>query len=423
MNFYEGCMALYEKTIFTVRDIESYYNFNREKKVKNANSKIRVGFMCQYIPGWGKVEPVYRLMQQREEFEPIILCVPMGVHNQVLDNPDDLSNDTYEYYVEHGYEAVNTLIGRNEWLDLRSLKLDYIFFVRPYNAYMPKQYSTHRISRYTKICVLLYAYTLLEHTYRDTLNKDFFCNVHLFFAENKFSMHKNIAQFKYKHKKGIQNSVCFGMAGIEDIVNAKGLATASWNFSTNKFRVMWTPRWTTDAEMGGSNFFKYKDELLEYAGEHPDMDFLFRPHPLMFENFIRTGEMPKEDVDVYKTRVMSIPNVSFDSEKEYKATIWESSVLVSDISSFMAEYFVTGKPIVYCVCQTPVELAEGAKTMMDGCYVVNNSEELFAILDKLAAGDDPLATKRSLLKKEMFGDEIGSISTKIVDELAKRVGR
>lgn len=63
---------------------------------------------------------------------------------------------------------------------------------------------------------------------------------------------------------------------------------------------MWTPRWTTNKKLGGSNFFVYYKLLLEYAEKNDDVDLLCRPHPLMFDNFLKTGEMKIEEIDDYK---------------------------------------------------------------------------------------------------------------------------
>ncbi len=419
MNFKNLISSMLYAGVSFARGCQANLNYYHEGRIKRNGDKLRVGFMCQYIPAWGKMEPVYRAMKADSRFEVFLLCVPIGIQNNRLINPEDTANDTYEYYVNHGCEAVNTLIGRSKWLDLESLNLDYIFFSRPYNHYMPKQYSSRKLSRYTKICVLLYAYTLLEETYSSTLNKDFFRNVYLYFAENKFSMRKNINHFKLRHRLGIQKSVFRGMPGLENILKAKGAPSPAWEFSDNVFRVIWTPRWTTDKSMGGSNFFVYKDSMLDYADGHRDMDFLFRPHPLAFDNFLKTGEMSREEVEAYKDRVNQTQNVSLDTEKEYAATMWSSSVLVSDISSVISEYFITGKPIIYCASNVEVELGEWAKTLIDGCYAVYNEKELFDKLEQLRNGEDILHDKRQSLIRTVFGEHVEASSNLVIEELVK----
>lgn len=417
-------MGLYQKLAFAygdimnvLRSLQAGANFRRERKRSRPGDKIRVGFLCQYIPAWGKLEPVYRLMKEDPGFQVFLLCVPMGIHRQKLDDPKDQTNDTYIWYTEHGYDAVNTLVGEDQWMDLEALELDYLFFTRPYNSYMPPRYSSHVVSKYTKICVLLYAFTLTEETYRSTLNKDFFCNVYLYFAEDRYAMDKQIRHFPYRHKKGLQRSVYVGMAALADILEARGKQAPAWRFSTRDFRVIWTPRWTTDKALGGSNFFVYKEALLTYASQHTDMDLLFRPHPLMFDHFKETGELPEEARQAYLDRIGGLPNASLDEEKEYAATFWSSSVLISDISGMIPEYFVTGKPVIFCPSGSGLKLADNSVRLLSGCYVAENEAELFDILERLQKGEDPLRERRKGLIRELFGEDIPGIPRHILEVL------
>lgn len=422
MSLYQKMAFLYGDIIAALRSCQAYGNFKRQRRLAARGEKIRVGFMCQYLPAWGKLEPVYRLMQEAPDFEVFLLCVPMGIHRQRLDDPKDCSNDTYEYYKDRGYDAVNTLTGKNQWLDLEALKLDYLFFTRPYNSYMPPQYSSHAVSRYTKVCVMLYAFTLAEETYRSTLNRDFFCNVYFYFAEDRYARDKQERHFSRRHKAGLQRSVYVGMAALADIYRAKGTYAGAWAFSENDFRVMWTPRWTTDRALGGGNFFVYKEPLLRYAAEHPDMDFLFRPHPLMFENFRNTGELTAQKEQEYRDRIASLSNVSLDESGDYAASFWASSVLVSDISGMMPEYFVTGKPVIYCPSHAGLTLAESSAKLISGCYIAHNEDELFVILERLRRGEDPLQDKRRALITELFGEDIMEIPCRVLKLLREDAG-
>ena len=103
-------------------------NFLMEKNVKRNNSKIKVVFLMQFPAVWNKFSPIYELMKKNDAFEPILMCVPDGLRNGELPNPDDLTNATYDYFVSHGYDAVNAIEGPNKWVDLRALSPDYVFF-------------------------------------------------------------------------------------------------------------------------------------------------------------------------------------------------------------------------------------------------------------------------------------------------------
>jgi CDP-glycerol glycerophosphotransferase (TagB/SpsB family) len=108
-----------------------------------------------------------------------------------------------------------------------------------------------------------------------------------------------------------------------------------------------------------------------------------------------------------------------DEEKEYVSTIWNSSVLVSDYSGMIPEYFVTGKPLVFCASNFTFQPAEHFARMLEGCYVVYNEEELHACLEQLKQGNDTLREKREAIIEELFGDTLTNSTNLIIEELAR----
>ena len=87
--------------------------------------------------------------------------------------------------------------------------------------------------------------------------------------------------------------------------------TDSNNNSTFRKKVLWTPRWSTDPYIGGSNFFKYKDVILGLARKKKDILFILRPHPLMFDNFVKTSEMTETEVIEFKKYCKNFGKVIF----------------------------------------------------------------------------------------------------------------
>ena len=145
-----------------------------------------------------------------------------------------------------------------------------------------------------------------------------------------------------------------------------------------------------------------------------------RPHPLMFSNFLQTGEMTQHQVDAYVAQIEAMPNVELDNQNQYEATLWGSDVLVTDLSGIVPEYFTTGKPVIFCITNMELELADYFEEMVQkGCYVVNNEAELAACLVALQHGEDPLAETRKALIPELFGTAGDNATAHIVEELAK----
>lgn len=403
-----------------VIDFQSILHLLEERKKHRKDGPIRVGFLCQYLPAWSRVEGIYCLMRKDPRFEPYILCVPSGITAHKLNKPESLENDTYEYFCRNGYsEALNLLTGPETWLDLSVLELSYIFYPRPYNAFMPECYTSANVSKMCRICIVMYGIEFSEQISRTTLNRDFMSHAYFYFAELPFMSKINIRNNWISHRLGFQRTMCLGYPMMEQLTKLRNANSPSWDFSQNTFRVLWTPRWTTDPAVGGTNFFLYYKRILEYAQEHPEIDFLLRPHPLAFSNFVKMGDMTEAEVELYKHQCEQIPNVSLDKEAAYEATMWKSSVLISDISGMMPEYFFTGKPLIYCASNMTLGLAEPTRHMLDGCYIVNNEKELFSCVEMLHRGEDPLQEKRLKIRDELFGSWGENICQNILDAVAE----
>lgn len=401
-----------------VYDVRSLSAFRQERAVERCGV-IKVGFLCQFIPAWTKVEGIYQMMLHDERFEPYLICLPSGIQGGVLTDPESLENDTYDYFLSHGYgEAINALVGKDAWFDLKSLGLSFVFYPRPYNSFMPRGYTSREVSRFAKICLLIYGIEITEEITATTLNRDFMSNVSYYFAENSAVRDTNIRNNRLGHKLGLQRTLCVGLPVLESLCQKQEEVSPSWAFSKNEFRAIWTPRWTTDLSLGGSNFFTYWRVLPEYAREHPDVDLLFRPHPLAFSHFIETGEMTEQEVAEFKAQIGAMPNVSLDSEQQYDATLWGSSVLISDYSGMMPEYFVTGKPLIFCASNMHLRLSEFGRRLVSGCYVVNNAEELTACLDMLRRGEDPMKEKRAQVLRDVYGSTNQGATRRILETLA-----
>ena len=401
------------------RECKAIRNFKLERKIVRDNKKIRVGFIVQYLPAWNKFKPIYDELKARNDFEVFLICVPIEIHDNKLDNPKNLCNKTYNYFVSRGYDAINALIGKNKWFKIKNLNLNFIFYPRPYNSFMPKQYVSSKLSKYTKICSIMYGMAMTEEILVTSLNKNFFRNVFCYFAESKNTAEKNIENFIRTHKLGLQKTVSYGMPVLAEILKQKNVEPKIWNFAKNKFKIMWTPRWTTDLNLGGTNFFTYKDFLIDYVKSSNKIAAVFRPHPLALENFVSSGEMTEQEVDLFVKSCNDGNKIYLDKSEDYIATFWGSDALVTDISGIIPEYFITGKPLIYCASNMILTPAEHTKKLLEGCYIVNDVEELEHCINNLMNSIDPLKEVRQKIIVELWGENLYKCNQKIVDELRK----
>lgn len=131
-----------------------------------------------------------------------------------------------------------------------------------------------------------------------------------------------------------------------------------------------------------------------------------------------TGELKKKAADEYKNRYEQHVNTSIDTSSDYLNTFYHSDCLITDTSSIVPEYFLTGKPIIYCFRENSRFIFDRHETYGEGMYWVKTWEELKKTLSMLENGEDPIKEKRQKLIEKYF-EKNGTAGKKIVDEIVK----
>lgn len=388
-------------------------NINLRFKIKkNSNDgKINVVFLCNRPAVWGSLKTVYEEMEKDGLFNPVILVIPDKKKLPLI----DFDHEEYEYEGDESFWSnYNYLKGydcvKKTWIDLRSLNPDYVFIQQPYNVLKPQILKSCNVSKFSKICYIAY-YTFLPNKKDNVVNDD--CNPLDFLKDLSFYFTQSEYDTEYiknrleQANNPICNLVKSGYPCFEGIKNLN-IDESNWNYPREKkFRFIWTPRWCTNEN--SCNFFDYKDLFIEYCKAHDDVDFIFRPHPQAFKNWIATQEMTEEQVKDYCNIYSNSKNMKIDTQNRYLETFYSSSCLVTDISSIIPEYFLTGKPIIYCNKENSKNTFEKGKGYTAGFYWVESWEELEKTLEMLRKGEDPLKELRlKLIETEFYIPKEGS---------------
>ncbi len=374
---------------FFIENLRAYMRVKKlSGRVVEQNRPIRVLFLGQCIAAWNKMEDIYQKMSEMSEFQAILLAVPEDIHN--------INNDVYRFFFDKYGDKVVNARENDDWVDLRKFQPDYVFYQRPYDQYLPQLYRSGEVSKYTKVCFVNYGFELLENLKSISFTKTFFRNVSIYFAEEVFGQEFNVKRFKKSHAAGYRKSVNVGYPILDRF--AKGAKTT---IEKHNFCFLWTPRWSEDKELGGSNFLKYKDSIISFMEQHPEYHLIFRPHPMTFSHFVSIGKMTAEQAREYISRYETNENMEYNNTADYLDIFQRADVMVTDVSSVMVEYFVMRKPII--LCKTEFTPNSFFKKLMEGIYIAQSWEQVEEILDMLARGSDPLRQKREELVEELFG--------------------
>ena len=111
-----------------------------------------------------------------------------------------------------------------------------------------------------------------------------------------------------------------------------------------KLRVLVASHHSVDMEyLPLSCFHYYCNKILELPEIFPDIEFVFRPHPLLFDNMIRKGYWSEKDVEQY-INTLALRGIVYSTENDYFHLFLECDAIVHDCGSYTEEWLFTGKP-------------------------------------------------------------------------------
>ena len=377
-------------------DAQGAKRFIREFESKPVGDPVKVGFIVQMPEVWHVLEPVYKIMCGDKRFEPWLIIIPSyDIKSRTF------ADNVSDYFVN---ECVNgnviTAIKDGAWCDIDLQGFDYVFLQRPYNEYYPAHLKSGEIARQTRLCYITYATHEIIHD--DEYPNDFFENVYLGFMEDDAltdMLNKRYSSGTHRRYFNV------GHPAYENGLKLD----KECGYSS----VLWAPRWSTDPAVGVSHFSDYCKPLTGF--DMGSGSLTVRPHPMMWDNFIKKGVMTEEE----KAEILSDwdnAGIKTDPNKSILDTFNTTDILISDISSVVPMFFLSGKPVIYCPFDC--DYTDVFRKILPGLYKAYDWDELSKALKMLLSGEDPLREERLRILNESFL-KYNHSSEAIVEEIYK----
>lgn len=208
------------------------------------------------------------------------------------------------------------------------------------------------------------------------------------------------------------------------------------NSSENKC-VIWSPHCSiidngkSQSVTGGrfSTFLTYKDAFVKDIPQaNKDKKFIYKLHPFLANSIIEAQKLGILDksfsYEDWKREVLKNPNVRIAEDTEnYYDIFKESSLMVSDSISFMAEYLLTGNPIIVLRDKTSSRYSEYTEEMIksaqyESCSVEYLNKQIFYLSD--SSGDLPYKRERRKMYLKSYKPYSISNSDYIINYLKDR---
>jgi CDP-Glycerol:Poly(glycerophosphate) glycerophosphotransferase len=181
----------------------------------------------------------------------------------------------------------------------------------------------------------------------------------------------------------------------------RGQEVGFWPIKSDRrrFRLIWAPHHSVRQQSLGFGTFHlvYKD-MLQWAADDPEIEIVLKPHPMLLET--RAGGLLSEaEFNGFLSAWRAFGNTGAQTGGDYAPLMTASDAMLTDGISFLAEYPLFGKPMIWLDSGRHVELNVLGSRSVEAAYRVSTVREAMAIVQRLrSGGPDPLQAKRSEIR-------------------------
>lgn len=174
-----------------------------------------------------------------------------------------------------------------------------------------------------------------------------------------------------------------------------------------RFTVLWSSHHSiTDEWSRFGTFHQTAFDMVEVARTHPQWTFVFSPHPAL-RTRLEAADPPlsREFVDRFWDEWNALPNTELFPGGAYAGLFARSNVLVSDGISWLLEFQLLKRPVVFLERENHRALSEIGEIALAGMNRVSSISEAVTLLETLAdGGDDPMASGQHDVVARLFGE-------------------
>ncbi len=414
------------KYIFSCSYTEYNSKYNYAKILKRVIEKVKRGekikilFIVESNQKWGW-QSVYDEFKKDDRFEELLVTLPLTTRfkDRIYPQKEDI-----EFFSKLNMPIVDGFDYKKSYSkDLKEYNPDIIFYTHPWFVYANKIPPT-LTSSYALTCAISYGFNVAEsRVWSTTTPKNFCCNLWTMFAESVW--HKSF----YEQGTNLKNKDILYVTGypkmdaysqpVEKEINKL------WKDDEHiKPRIIYAPHHSIERDGGfcASNFIEHSKFFLEFAQNHPEYEFLIKPHPVLKSKCVATGFMTEDEYEEYIEKWRNLPNGNAYTLGNYYDLFKTSDLLITDCFSFLGEYFVSGKPIVLLQNQARIPFNKFGDNLARGMYkpkTLDEIENLFKTV-LLEKNDNLKEVRDKIIEQNFYLPEQG-VANHIVSYIKEQI--
>lgn len=333
----------------------------------DSNSRpIRVGFAV-FDSGIFPGKEVFHRMKESSLFEPEVVVVPDRLR---------IERNSFEFVsnvariLKRSFDPVKMSIDSdNTALDVFK-DFDIVFISIPYKSMTDELHSYTELSRRGKLlCYVNYSYGVSNYDLNWISDSDMgaFWRV---FVPTKFHLKRwkkySVLSRNQIKLTGYPKTEAFISGPV--IKKARPLIILAPHHSCK----------TSPDDWSLGDFFDLADRYMHLPTRFPEVDFIFRPHPLLLPKLRQDDMWGIKKTEEFLDSLRKKPNVAFSLDGDYTDIFMASDGLIHNCGSFIAEYLLLQKPTAFMMSdrnQVKASLNSFGLECLDRHYILETMKE------------------------------------------------
>lgn len=399
------------------RKVQKSYPMKLKRIIEaNRGSKIKVGFILVFKPSF-PLRGLFDEMLRGDVFDPYLIIAPnpSRSHQYMM----KMFNEAYDsYYPDYGERVIKGYNPSDDsYLELGN-QYPLLIFCNPYNN-LVHPYHSHEYFLDKDVLMIYanYGYAAIRF-WKEVITTKFYNDMWKVCVENVDN---------YRYLKGHEpirghNGIVTGYAKMDNLSKVKVDKGDRKKILICPHHTVWG--WNV---LNISNFLKYSELFIRLPKMFPQVDFIFRPHPLLFPNLVEYAGWSQKQVDKYLARLLICENISYSTTADYSEEFMNSDAMIHDCASFTAEYLFTNNPCCYMIKgrkETFKTMLPFGKECLSNYYLATDEEQIVGFIqDVVIGGKDYLNEKRTEFVETKLRVNYPKVSVVLAEMLSRELGR
>lgn len=372
------------------------------KKLRSIDRKVRICFYVTENQKW-KSQALFDELKKNDLFDVFAVFAPRTRQRSLTKEAIKEELDFFNKKLEPiflGYDVTN-----NEYKSLKDYQPDVVFYSQPWD--LPKINMVENVSKYALTCYIPYA---VAEAITPMLH-----NVYSFhyLLWRHYTVHELINDEYNKSIPYLANNLkAVGYPVLDDIIR-KPVSSQEPFYDDC---VIYAPHCSLEKHpwLRYGTFDWNGIYILEYAKQHPEFNWVFKPHPDFRSSVIDNKLMTEKEIDEYFAEWNKLGTVY--NKGDYIDLFKKSKCMVTDCGSFLTEYFVTRKPLIHLRNTITTDFNELNDVIKESYYKAYNLSELQNLfISVLENNEDIKKQERIALFSKLDFDKSNSVQNIIIN--------